>query len=389
MLNGPEMALSLALLIGAALLFRSMRNAYQADTGFERKNLMLLSTDLDLRGLTPGEGRLFYRRLIDRMRAVAGLRSVSLTSIFPLSLSSPSVAAQAEGRESRQGNAGVEVGAIKVARGYFETMKIPILLGREFNSHDSETGPKVVIINQTMANLFWPGETPLGRRIKIDPLNPKGDYYEVIGVAKDSKFLTLSESPQPFMYRNIFQEYSPNITLVAYTENRPEETLTTMRREVQALDGDLPIYDVKTITEHMDTPLFPLKIAATILGLLGALALLLASVGLYAVVAYSVSLRTREFGIRMAIGASAIQVLKSILSRVMVMAMIGIVTGQLLALAVAQAMSSLNLLYGVSSVDPVIFLGVSLLLATVASLASFFPARRATKIDPVIALRNQ
>jgi predicted permease len=384
-----QIALSLALLIGAALLFMSMRNAYLADTGFEKKNLMLLSTDLDLRGLAPDDGRRFFRRLIDRMQAAPGLGSVSLTSIFPLSLASSSVAIAVEGREATHGSAGVAVGAIKVAPRYFETMKIPVLLGREFNSHDSETGPKVVIINQTMASLFWPGETPLGRRIKIDPLNPQGDYYEVVGVVKDSKFLTLGESSQPFIYRCIFQEYSSSVTLVAYTENPSEERLTTMRREVQSLDVDLPVYDVKTVTKHMDTPLFPLKIAALILGLLGALALLLASVGLYAVLAYSVSLRTREFGIRMAIGARTIQVLKSVLARVIVIAMIGIVAGLVLALAVGQAMSSLNLLFGVSAADPAIFFGVSLLLVTVAGLASFFPARRATKIDPVIALRNE
>ncbi len=384
-----QIALSLALLIGSALLFRSMQNAYRADTGFEKKNLMLLSTDLDLRGFTPIEGRRFYRRLLDRMQSAPGLRSASLTSIFPLSLASSSAVIAVEGREAQHGGAGVEVGAIKVAPGYFETMRIPVLQGREFNSHDSETGPKVVIINQTMANRFWPGENPIGKRIKVDPLNPQGGHYEVIGVVRDSKFLTLGESPQPFMYRCIFQEYSPGVTLVAHTETPPEEMLTTIRREFQALDIDLPVFDVKTVTEHMDTPLFPLKIATLILGLLGGLALLLASVGLYAVVAYSVSLRTREFGVRMAIGARTIQVLKSVLARVTVLAAIGIVTGLVLALAVTRAMSSLDLLYGVSAADPGTFFGVSLLLVTVTILASFFPARRATKIDPVIALRHE
>src|SRR6266511_3675575 len=384
-----QIALSLALLIGSALLFRSMQNAYRADTGFEKKNLMLLSTDLDLRGFTPIEGRRFYRRLLDRMQSAPGLRSASLTSIFPLSLASSSAVIAVEWREAQHGGVGVEVGAIKVAPGYFETMRIPVLQGREFNSHDSETGPKVVIINQTMANRFWPGENPIGKRIKVDPLNPQGGHYEVIGVVRDSKFLTLGESPQPFMYRCIFQEYSPGVTLVAHTETPPEEMLTTIRREFKALDIDLPVFDVKTLTEHMDTPLFPLKIATLILGLLWGLALLLASVGLYAVVAYSVSLRTREFGVRMAIGARTIQVLKSVLARVTVLAAIGIVTGLVLALAVTRAMSSLDLLYGVSAADPGTFFGVSLLLVTVTILASFFPARRATKIDPVIALRHE
>src|SRR6266498_3287120 len=250
-----QIALSLALLIGSALLFRSMQNAYRADTGFEKKNLMLLSTDLDLRGFTPIEGRRFYRRLLDRMQSAPGLRSASLTSIFPLSLASSSAVIAVEGREAQHGGAGVEVGAIKVAPGYFETMRIPVLQGREFNSHDSETGPKVVIINQTMANRFWPGENPIGKRIKVDPLNPQGGHYEVIGVVRDSKFLTLGESPQPFMYRCIFQEYSPGVTLVAHTETPPEEMLTTIRREFQALDIDLPVFDVKNVTEDMDTPL--------------------------------------------------------------------------------------------------------------------------------------
>jgi macrolide transport system ATP-binding/permease protein len=384
-----QMSLSLVLLIGAALLFRSMQNAYRTDPGFEKNNLLLLSTDLDLRGYTAAEGRKFCRRFIDRMRSLPGLQAASLTSVFPLSLASSEIAVTVEGRGLQSGRDGSLVSASNVAPGYFKTMNIPLIQGREFSDHDAENGPGVVIINQAMARRFWPGEDPIGKRINLDPLAPQISYHEVIGVAKDSKFLTLGESPEPFVYKCIFQQYSSGITLVVRTAPGPERMLSAIRREVQALDEDLPIFDVKTVTEHMDISLTPLRMATTLLGILGGLALLLASVGLYAVVAYSVTLRTREFGIRMAIGARSVQVLKSVLARGTVLATIGMAIGLALALAMARAMSNLGLLYGIGATDPATFIGMSLLLVSVALLASYFPARRAMKVDPVTTLRQE
>jgi macrolide transport system ATP-binding/permease protein len=383
-----QMALSLVLLIGASLIFRSMRNASQVDPGFEKKNLMLLSTDLDLRGFTASEGRRFYRRLIDRMQTFPGQRACSLTSIFPLSMASSETTVAIEGRESSAANGETVVGSVEVAPGYFETMKIPLLQGREFSAHDEENGPRVTIINQTMANRFWPGENPIGKRIKVGPLTPGSRDYEVIGVAKDSRFLTLGESPQPFMYQSLLQQYNPNITLVVRTDSDPAGMLTALRREVQSLDEDLLVYDVKMVTDHLAISLLPLRMASSLLGALGALALLLASVGLYAVVAYSVALRKREIGIRMALGARPAQVLKAVLFQGAILALIGILIGLVLAFAIARAMSSLGLLYGISAIDPATFSGVPLLLISVAVLASYVPAFRAMKIDPVLALRQ-
>lgn len=382
-----QIALSLVLLIGAGLLFRSMRNAYRTDPGFEMKNLLLLSSDLNLRGYTESEGRRYYQRLIEHVKTIPGMRSASLTSVFPLSLVSSEAPVVIEGRESQPGGVTM-VGAINVAPGYFETMGIPLIRGREFSFHDAETGPGVVIINQTMANRFWPGEDPIGKRINFDPDNPQSPSSEIVGIARDSKFESLGESPQPFVYMSIIQVYSPSITLVARAESDPETMLTTMRREAQSLDGDLPIFDVKTITTHLATTLFPLKTASFLVGLLGALAMLLAEVGLYGVVACSVALRTREFGIRIALGARSIQVLMPVLTQGAVLAMIGIGIGLGLALAAARILSSLGLLYGISAADPLTFFGVSLLLVSVAILASYLPARRATRIDPVAALRH-
>jgi macrolide transport system ATP-binding/permease protein len=381
-----QMALSLVLLITAGLLLRSMQNAYRTDPGFERKNLMLLSTDLDLRGYTKVEGQQFSRRLIERIKTLPGMRSVSLTSLFPLSMALSEAVIAVEGRESQGGSGGITVGSTNVAPGYFETMGIPLIQGREFSDRDTDGGPKAVIINHTMASRFWPGEYPLGKRIKVNPLDPLGQYYEVIGIAKDSKFGTLGESPRPFMYMCVFQEYSPSITLIARTASDPEGMLASLRREVQSLDGDLPIYDVKTVTKHLEFTLFPLRMATTLLALLGALALVLASVGLYAVVSYSVTLRNREFGIRLALGSSSIRILNSVLKRGMVLSLIGMAIGLAVAIAMARLISSLGLLYG--GADPVTFMAVSLLLAAVAFLASYLPARRAAKIDPVITIRQ-
>jgi macrolide transport system ATP-binding/permease protein len=384
-----QVALSLVLLIGAALLFRSMRNAYGADPGFEKKNLMLLSTDLDLRGFTASEGKQFYQRLIDRVQTLPGLRSASLTSVFPLSLAVSKVTIAVEGSGSQSGSDMTEVGTMSVTPGYFETMGIPLIQGRVFSPHDTETAPDVAIINQTMARRFWAGEDPIGKRIKFDSLASDSSYSEVIGVVKDSKFLTLGESPQPFMYECMLQRYSASATLVARTESSPERMLASVRREAQSLDGDLPIFDVKTVTEHMEITLLPLKIATTLLGFLGSLALLLASVGLYAAVAYSVALRTRELGIRMVLGARAIQILKQVITRGTALVLIGILIGLTLAYAMARAMSSLDLLYGISAIDPATFLGTPLLLIFVAIMACYVPARRATKIDPAIVIRQE
>jgi len=408
-----QMALSLVLLISAALLLRSIQNAYKTDPGFEKKNLVLLSTELDLRGYADGEGTRFYQRLIDRVRSLPGLRSVSLTSIFPLSFASAETEINVEGSRTRReggqttpdkGGMSQQVNALSpeespggrtvvstssVAPGYFETMGIPLVQGREFSHHDTEGGPGVIIINQSMASRFWPRENPIGKRVNIDPLNPQGRYYEVIGVAQDSKFGTLRESAQPFMYMCILQQYSSSITLVARVNSDPGKMLAVISREVQSLDADLPVFDVKTVTEHLDITLFPLRMATILIGMLGALAMLLSVVGLYAVVAYSVTLRTRELGIRMALGASSIHVLKSVIARGTLLAVIGIAIGLVLALMIAQAMSNLGLLYGISAIDPTTFLTVSLLLISVAMLASYIPARRATKIDPVNALRQE
>jgi putative ABC transport system permease protein len=406
------MALSLVLLISAALLLRSIQNAYKTDPGFEKKNLVLLSTELDLRGYADSEGLRFYQRLIDHVRSLPGLRSVSLTSIFPLSFASAETEIIVEGSQTRReggqttldkGGMSQQVDALppkeslggrtllgtsSVAPGYFETMGIPLVQGREFSYHDTLGGPGVIIINQSMASRFWPRENPIGKRVNIDPLNPQGRYYEVIGVAQDSKFGTLRESAQPFMYMCILQQYSSSITLVARVNSDPGKMLAVIRREVQSLDADLPVFDVKTVTEHLDITLFPLRMASILIGMLGALAMLLSVVGLYAVVAYSVTLRTRELGIRMALGASSIHVLKSVITRGTLLAMIGIAIGLALSLVIAHAMSNLGLLYGISAIDPASFLTVSLLLISVAMLASYIPARRATRIDPVNALRQ-
>jgi macrolide transport system ATP-binding/permease protein len=383
-----QLALSLVLLIGAGLLRKSMQNAYHADPGFEKNNLALLSTDLDLRGYTSTTGAQFYLQLMNRLQTLPGLQSVSIASLFPLSFASSETAIAIEGRASQSGSPETLVGSTSVAPRYFETMNIPLIQGREFDNHDIETGPRVAIINQTMASHFWPGEGALGKRIKVNPLAPESLSYTVIGVVKDSKFGTLGESPRPFLYMSIFQEYSPGITLVARTRSNPAGMLNAIRQEVRSLDPDLLIYDVKTITEHLDVTLFPLKMAAVVLGLLGALALILASVGLYAVIAYSVTLRTREFGIRLALGAGSAQIMKMVLKRGMVLSLIGIAIGLLLALVMARTMLSLGLLLGIGAADPATFSGVLGLLILVALLASYFPARRAMKIDPVIALRQ-
>ena len=261
-------------------------------------------------------------------------------------------------------------------------MRIPLLRGRDFDERDQEGTPGVVIISETMAQRYWPRGDALGKRLKLT----KG-WLEIVGISEDVKLRSLKDAPQPFLYLPLLQDYRSNMILVARTASEPEKMFHAILTEVAALDPEMPMFDTRTLEEHIGVSLFLQRMAATLLSIFGVLALSLAALGLYGVMAYTVSQRTRELGIRISVGAKQWEILTLILEEGLMLSIIGMVAGVAIALAVTRL--SAHLLYGVSAADPLTFAVVALLLLVVATAAAYFPALRATKVDPVIALRME
>jgi predicted permease len=272
-----------------------------------------------------------------------------------------------------------------VSSGYFRALQIPIMQGREFDDRDRQGGQRVMIVNERMAEMLWPSESAVGKRIYIGTDNR--DAFEVVGVAKTGKYRSLAEDPKPFMYFPLSQRRPAGMTLIIRTKGDPRSLVGAIRSEVQSMDRRLPLYSIRTMPEHMTWALWAPNMAASLSFAFGIVAILMCSVGLYSVMAYIVSQRTREVGIRMALGANRVDVLKLITSQGLRMAAVGLVIGLLLSLALARVLSSV--LIGISSYDITTFALVSVLLTAVTFVASYLPARRATKIDPLVALRYE
>jgi len=377
-----QVALSMVALISAGLFVRSLREAYKADPGFDPHNVLLASFDPFLSGYDEIRGREFYRRLVERVSTTPGIQSATLARRLPLTDGGIAFANVVIDGYAPAKDEDMRLNYETVGPLYFQTMRVPLLHGRDFDERDQEGAPGIVIINETMAQRYWPRGDALGKRLKLTK-----DWLEIVGIAKDVKLRSLSEAAQPFLYLPLLQDYRSNMILVARTAIEPEKMSPAIQAEVAALDPEIPLFDVRTLEEHIGVSLFLQRMAATLLSIFGLLALLLAALGLYGVMAYAVSQRTREMGIRVAVGATQGNVLKLILGQGLTLAVIGVVGGLIIALAVTRL--SAHLLYGVSATDPVTFTGIALLLLGVALMASYFPAWRATKIDPITALRME
>jgi putative ABC transport system permease protein len=382
-----QVALSLVVLITAGLFVRSLQNAQAIDPGFKTENGLVMSLDLSLQGYSEAQGKQFYRQLGERVEALPGVRSVSLASYVPLGPDDPTSLIAIEGREFPPDSDQIRVGTVIVDPQFFQRIGIPILRGRNFSNQDGEAATKVVIINETMASRFWPGEDPIGKRLRfVDPgeLDP---FRMVVGIVRTANYRNLGEDPRPVLYLPFSQQYSASMHLVIRSTTDPKRMIAPVRGEVQALDSNLPTQDVKTLTEHVELSLWPARSGATVLGIFGLLALLLAAMGIYGVMAYSVVRRTHEVGVRMALGAQGRDVLKLVMGRGVMLTLTGVVIGLAAASILTRWLSSF--LYGVNATDPATFLVVSLLLSAVALLACYLPARRATKVDPMVALRYE
>jgi putative ABC transport system permease protein len=381
-----QVALSLVVLVCGGLFIKSFRKAQTMDPGFDNPNGLIVSLSPQLVGYDEEQARNFYKQIVERVSHVPGIDAASLARTLPLGDSSNSNGPiLKEGETLERGSAGRNIMTNVISPGFFKTMQIPILEGRDFDDRDQQKTQRVVMVNQRMAQMLWPGESAVGRRIFIG--TDSRDGLEVVGVVKTGKYRTLAEDAKPFFYYPTSQRRPGTMMLVMRSSVDPRSLVSAVRGEVQALDRRVPVSGVKTMDEHKTYALWAPNMAASFSLAFGVLAILLSAVGLYSVMAYVVSQRTREVGIRMALGANRADVLKMITRQGMRLAAVGVGIGLLLSLALAKVLSSL--LIGVSGYDVATFILVPTLLAGVALVACYLPARRATKVDPLVALRYE
>jgi len=383
MLVVTEIALALVALVGAGLFIRSMQNAQRIDPGFESSSLFLFNFDLGALHYDEGRGQQFFRAAIERAQAAPGVESATIADAPPL-IGGFARTIFPEGQDEASGYRGTLTTINDIAPNFFETLRIPLVGGREFTDNDRATTKPVAIASEAMAKHFWPNENAVGKRFHFfgDPT-----LREIVGVVRNTVVGNIGEEPQPLAYLPLAQNYSPAVTMEVRTKGRPEGVISGVRSQVQSLDSNVALTNFLTVEELIGQGLWAPRMGAALLAVFGGLALILAIIGVYGVLSYSVNQQTREIGIRMAMGAQTGRVLGLVVGQGMRLAAAGLILGLIVAFAAMRVMSSL--LFGVSAHDPLTFVGVSLVLAVAAVLACYIPARRATKVDPIIALRYE
>jgi macrolide transport system ATP-binding/permease protein len=374
-----QVALSLVALISAGLFVRSLRNAQAVNPGFTTSNILLAGFDLGREGMARSQVVNFERQLVERASALPGVQSAAIASNRPFGggiLRSVFLEGQAPNAR------GVLVQINHVGLRFFETLGIQLSKGRDFSEHDGENAPPVVIINETMARRFWPNQEAIGKRFKFFG---EEFYREVVGVARDARYNSLTEANTPFIYLPLLQNYADAGTLHVRTTSDPTKIAAGVRSVAKELAPNVPLLNVQTLADRIDQSLDGQRLQTRLLAFFGLLALLLSSIGIYGVISYSVAQRTREIGIRLALGARSRNVLLLVIGQGMMLVMVGVALGLIAAFAVTRLIGSL--LFGVTAADPATFVVTSLLLIGVAALAGYLPARRATKVDPLVALR--
>jgi predicted permease len=380
-----QLTLSVVLLIGAGLFIRSLQAANRIDPGFRVDRALLVPINLGLLRYQEPEGKNFYRSLLARVESQPGVERASLVRFTQLGFSFAQFQVFKEGGRASQTDEGLSTGFNVVGPNYFATMETPLIRGRDFAETDRQGAPGVVVLNETLAARLWPGEDALGKRVSVS--GPAGPFLQVVGIVRDGKYRSLAEPPHSYIYQPLLQSYDPSMTLVVRTKGEPQSVAAAVREQIRALEPNLPIAEMKTLRDQLDLSLFPSRLAAWTLGGFGVLALLLAAIGIYGVVNYSVTQRTREIGVRMALGATATDVLRLVLGEGFFVIGGGLVLGLLLAAVATRVIASF--LYEVGTTDPLTFAGVPLLLALIALGAAAIPTVRATKVDPLVALRDE
>ncbi len=377
-----QLAMSLVLLVSAGLFVRSLRQALTFDPGFATDNLLSASMETRSARLNEQQGEEFYRQALERAGSLPGVQSATLSMIVPLTGGGIRRNITLEGYQ-RQPNEDTELNTNTIGLNYFTTMGIPIVAGRDFDKQDREGSPLVVIVNEELARRYYGGNA-VGKRLQLGSNVPS---REIVGVARTAKYRNLREPPLPFIYIPFGQEYQSGMTLMVRTKGDPEEIVGSLHNEMRALNKDVPLFSVQTMSERIGGQLAADRTIAVLLSVFGGGALLLAAIGIYGVMGYAVAQRTHEIGIRLALGAEQRDILRLIVGQGMMLIAIGAGIGLAVALAATQVLKSL--LFGISTTDPLTFASVIVVLVGVALLACYLPARRATKVDPLEALRYE
>ena len=376
-----QVALSFVLQAGAGLLMKSMQRMRSANPGFSTHDVILSTIDLSSAGYDLERAKIFRDQILDKIRTIPGVQSAAWSRVPPFSYSNyssgPLIVDDYEPPPDEQPTADYN----QVGEGYFATMGIPLLAGREFTRNDDEQAPLVAIVNETMAAKYWPQKNAVGQRIRV-----KDKWMEVVGVAKLSNYRTLLEEPKPFFYVPLRQNPSVAANVSIRTKQSPASIVTPLSDAIHSLDRELAPLDVIIAQAEVDRMGYPQRLAVTLLTVFGGVALTLAAVGLYGVMSYTVSQSTRELGLRMALGASVAGLLRLVMSRGLILVVGGLALGAIAAIQLTRLME--NLLYQVSPFDPMTFASAFVVMIVVAITACFWPAWRATRIDPVRALRN-
>ncbi|MEX2526567.1 MAG: ABC transporter permease [Gemmatimonadota bacterium] len=377
-----QLAVSVVLLLSAGLFLRSLQGATQIDPGFQEPgNLVVASMDPGLQGYDADRSRVLLDDVLQATAALPGVTAVGMTDVVPLGLSSSDRGVEIPGYDFAEGELRSLLYA-RVTEGYLEAMGVALVEGRTFTAQDGISGPPVIMVNRRFAERFWPGESAVGRTVIS-----AGEERTVIGVVETGKYRSLGEDPTEYMYFPQRELFTTGMTLVVRTAREPSGVLQDIRRMVASQDPTLPLFDVRTMEDHMGIALMPARLGGTVLGAFGLLGLALATVGIYGVMAYSVARRRRELGIRKALGADRRRIVRLVLGEGSRLTALGLVLGLVAAFGAARLMS--GMLYNVSAVDPVAFSLVPLILAAVATLAIYIPARRAAGVEPMGVLKGE
>lgn len=381
-----EVALSLMLLIGAGLLIRSYQRIQNASPGFNPRGVLSLRLALPaVRYTTPESVFNFYKQLGEGVKQLPGVQSVGMNLVLPLSNYNAAWGPiTVEGYVPKASSELIISNERFVSQEYFRTMEMPLVKGRQFDEHDIKGAPDVTIINEALAARFWPNEDPIGKRIQR---GGKAPWRTVVGVVRDEKKVNLENEPLIALYHPIDQFNIRSRYLVARTSADTDQLMAAITKQVHALDPQLPVYDANTMERRLYDSLARRRFAMLLLGVFSAVALVLAAIGIYGVMSYWVNQRTHEIGIRVALGAQQHNIVQLVIRQALVLVVIGIAIGLAAAFALTRVMASL--LFGISATDGLTFVVISMLLAAVALIASYLPARRATKVDPIIALRYE
>jgi predicted permease len=380
-----QVVLSLVLLVGAGLMLRALQRANSINLGFDPYDAVAVSFDLRLQGYDNARGREFQKQLLERLRSLPGIRAAGIVDLAPVDLHFSRSPIFVEGQPPVRPMQAPRAMTSRISSGYFQAMNTRLIRGRDFTDRDNANSQPVTIINETFARRYWPNQDPVGKRFRAG--GPDEPMMQIVGVVQDGKYGGLNEKSQLYFCRPISQAYLGMTTVIIRTNSEPQKMIPIIRKEIEKMDPHMPLSSAKTMIEKMSAPLMPARVAASVLGVFGLLALVLAAIGIYGVMSYAVSTRTQEIGVRIALGAQSNDVLRLAIGQGMLLVLIGATLGVAIALALTRLTRSM--LFGLSSADPITYTGVAVLLMVVALVACYIPARRATRIDPTVALRYE